>query len=74
MRVEDIRTICNLGTGTMGFGTALMFAVHGYEVRMFGRSPESIQRGFNGIGAALETYRQNGLLFDDEIPSIVDRI
>ena len=74
MRVEDIKTICNLGTGTMGFGTALMFAVHGYDVRMFGRSEESIQRGFNGIGAALETYHRNGLLFSDEIPSILDRI
>ena len=74
MRVEDIGTICNLGTGTMGFGTALIFAVHGYNVRMFGRSEASIQRGFNGIGAALETYSRFGLIFDDEVPSILDRI
>ena len=47
--VENIKTICNLGTGTMGFGTALMFAVHGYDVRMFGRFQASIRRCFDGI-------------------------
>lgn len=74
MQVEDIKKICNLGTGTMGFGTALMFAMHGYEVRMFGRSDASIERGFNSIKAALETYRRHGLVQDDEIPSILGRI
>lgn len=74
MQVEDIRNICNLGTGTMGFGTALMFAMHGYDVRMFGRSEASIERGFNSIKAALKTYRRHALVRDDEIPSILGRI
>jgi 3-hydroxybutyryl-CoA dehydrogenase len=74
MKVEDIKNICNLGTGTMGFGTALMFAMHGYEVRMFGRTQESIERGFNSIKAALETYRRHDLVHDNEIPSILGRI
>ena len=46
MHVHDIKTICNLGTGTMGFGTALLFALNGYAVRMFGRSAASVERGF----------------------------
>ena len=45
MEAKDIRTICNVGTGTMGHGTAVMFAKAGYNVRMYGRTTESIERG-----------------------------
>ena len=55
MEAKDIRTICNVGTGTMGHGTAVMFAKAGYNVRMYGRTPESIERGMKGIRGALET-------------------
>ncbi|MDO7788297.1 3-hydroxyacyl-CoA dehydrogenase NAD-binding domain-containing protein [Desulforamulus aquiferis] len=49
MKAKEIKTICNLGTGNMGFGTALMFALAGYQVKMFGRSEESVNRGFKNI-------------------------
>lgn len=74
MRLEQIKNICNLGTGTMGFGTALMFAMAEYNVRMFGRSEASIERGFASINAALETYRRHDLIKEVEIPSILERI
>ncbi|RYD04114.1 hypothetical protein N752_16155 [Desulforamulus aquiferis] len=74
MKAKEIKTICNLGTGNMGFGTALMFALSGYQVKMFGRSEESIKRGFKNIRAALETYRINGLVQEVKIPEIMSRI
>jgi len=74
MKVEDIKNICNLGTGTMGYGTALTFAKAGYNVRMFGRSDASVERGFKSIQAALAMYRENGLVQESEIPAIVARI
>jgi 3-hydroxybutyryl-CoA dehydrogenase len=74
MRLDSIKNICNLGTGTMGYGTALTFAMAGYNVRMFGRSPASIERGFASIQAALETYRRHHLVREAEIPGILDRI
>ncbi|MBP2639246.1 MAG: 3-hydroxyacyl-CoA dehydrogenase NAD-binding protein [Firmicutes bacterium] len=74
MQVEEIKNICNLGTGTMGFGTALMFAMAGYNVRMFGRSEASIERGFKGIKAGLETYQQHGLVDPKDITAILARI
>jgi 3-hydroxybutyryl-CoA dehydrogenase len=74
MQVKDIKNICNLGTGTMGFGTALTFAKAGYSVRMFGRSDASIERGFKSINAALATYRENNLVAQADIPAIVARI
>lgn len=74
MKVEDIKNICNLGTGTMGFSTALLFAKKGYNVRMFGRSEASVERGFANIKSALETYKENQLVTEEEIPQIIARI
>ncbi|MEN6489972.1 MAG: 3-hydroxyacyl-CoA dehydrogenase family protein [Smithella sp.] len=74
MQVEKIENICNLGTGTMGFGTALTFALAGFKVRMFGRSDASIERGFKNIRSALELYRENNLLENSSIPDILARI
>jgi len=74
MKVEDIHNICNLGTGTMGFGTALMFAMAGYSVKMFGRSEASLDRGFSSIKAALATYREHDLVAEKDIPEIIGRI
>ena len=71
MHVHDIKTICNLGTGTMGFGTALLFALNGYAVRMFGRSAASVERGFASIRGALDMYGRNGLVHEADIPAIL---
>ncbi|TEB12986.1 3-hydroxybutyryl-CoA dehydrogenase [Pelotomaculum propionicicum] len=74
MRVEKINNICNLGTGTMGFGITLVFAIAGYEVRMFGRSDASIKRGFSNIKIALDTYQKNGLIQKVDVPQILGRV
>lgn len=74
MHADEIKTICNLGTGTMGFGTALIFAMNGYAVRLFGRSEASVERGFSKIRDALEMYRSNGLVAAGDIPAILGRV
>lgn len=74
MNVDDIKNICNLGTGTMGFGTAFMFAKRGYLVKMYGRSEASVERGMKSIKATMETYKENDLIKDEEIPEILGRI
>lgn len=74
MELDKIKNICNLGTGTMGFGTALLFAMHGYNVRMFGRSDASIERGMKNIKAALELYKENKLINYAEIEKVLSRI
>ncbi|MDU2065382.1 MAG: 3-hydroxyacyl-CoA dehydrogenase family protein [Sporomusaceae bacterium] len=74
MDVKDIKVIGNLGTGTMGFGTALAFAMAGYEVKMYGRSESSIERGVNSIKGALKTYVANGLVKEDDVAAILARV
>lgn len=74
MSFNDIKIICSLGTGTMGPGTAVMFALAGYSVRMFGRTAESIERGFKGINTVLQTYKEYNLVSDNQIPQIQEKI
>lgn len=74
MELKDIRNICNLGTGTMGHGTAVAFAMAGYNVRMYGRSQQSIEKGFTGIRSALQTYKTHQLVTEAQIPEILGRI
>ena len=74
MEAKDIRTICNVGTGTMGHGTAVMFAKSGYNVKMYGRTQESIDRGMKGIRNALETYKTHQLVTEAEVPQILARV
>jgi 3-hydroxybutyryl-CoA dehydrogenase len=74
MKVENIKNICNLGTGTMGFGTAVTFARAGYHVRMYGRSEESIARGFKGVTEALQIYSDHGLVPKDAVTAVMGRI
>jgi len=74
MKVEEIKTICNLGTGSMGYGTALVFARAGYDVRMYGRSAASIEKGFQSIQSALATLCSHKMIGEAEIPVIISRI
>src|SRR5665647_2927531 len=74
MELKDIRNICNVGTGTMGHGTAVMFAKAGYNVRMYGRTQESLDRGFKGIRGALQTYKDHQLITEAQMPEILGRI
>ena len=74
MDINGIKQICNLGTGTMGHGTALMFAMAGYKVSMYGPDDGEVERGMTGIKGGLETYRRHGLVKAEEIPAILGRV
>ncbi len=74
MKLEDIKVVASLGTGTMGYGITLLYAMNGYTVKMFGRSDDSVNRGLTNIKAALEMYKNHDLVKEDEIPEILGRI
>ena len=72
--ITDIKTICNLGCGTMGFGTAIAFAKAGYEVNMFGRKNASIDRAMKNIRFTLDIMMKNKLLTAEDSEGVVNRI
>lgn len=72
--MNDVRTICCIGTGTMGPYMAAIFAMAGYEVRMYGRTAAGIERGYRGVSACLHSCREHGLVAPAQIPAAVARI
>lgn len=73
-QLADIKTICNLGCGTMGFGTAIAFAQHGYDVNMYGRKDASIERAMKNIHATLANMIDNGLITKADADALLPRI
>lgn len=69
-----IKNISVLGTGTMGHGIALLSAKAGLNVVMYGRSDESLERGFNSIKASLNILIAEGKLDDNSCKEILGKI
>lgn len=74
MTIENIKTICSLGTGTIGSSIAVIFALSGYQVNMFGRTKESVEKGFNSIYEILRTFEEYGSINTRKIPGIMAKI
>lgn len=74
MEGEKIKKICNLGTGTMGSGITLAFALGGHQVYMYGRSETSLKGGFERIRNMVDGLVENGLISETDVPQIIERI
>ena len=73
--VDDIKTIANVGTGTMGHAIALQFAVAGYPVHLVGRSEASLDKSMKAIQADAEELNNAGLLLEgDSVDDVLARI
>lgn len=70
----QINNISVLGTGTMGHGIALLSAKAGLNVVMYGRSDESLDRGFNSIQSSLNSLKAEGKLDDNSCKEILGKI
>ena len=66
MKLEQIRLIAGIGTGTMGSGTALVFALGGYRVNLYGRTQASLDRGLKRISSSMALLSENGLISEEE--------
>lgn len=69
-----IKNISVLGTGTMGHGIALLSAKAGLNVVMYGRSNESLERGFNNIKSSLNLFKSQGKLDGNSCEEILAKI
>jgi len=74
MKLEDINNILVLGTGTMAPGIAQVCAQSGYNVTIWGRTNQSLERGFNLLQANLQSCLENDLLEKGDDQLILSRI
>ncbi|GAA0180571.1 3-hydroxyacyl-CoA dehydrogenase family protein [Clostridium sediminicola] len=70
----NIKNISVLGTGTMGHGIALLSAKVGLNVKMYGRSDESLERGFNNIRASLNNLKNQNKITERECQEVLYKI
>jgi 3-hydroxyacyl-CoA dehydrogenase len=70
MNVDDIRSVAIVGSGLMGHGIALQFAMGGYEVRLNDVSEARLDAAVANIETTLGTLKGLGLV-DDEAASRV---
>src|SRR4030042_2981690 len=71
---ESIKKILVVGAGTMGHGIAQSFAQEGYNVALFSRTAETLQRARALMESSLEAFAQEGMLKHDSIPEIMRRV
>ena len=74
MKLEDVKKVAIFGAGTMGPGLAQVFATAGYEVVMYSRKEETLEKAVRVTKANLATFVQNGLLKESAVEGILSRL
>lgn len=70
----DIKNIAVLGTGTIGHAIAILSAQAGLNVIMYGRSNESLDRGFNSIKSSLNNLKAQKRITEEKYQEISSKI
>lgn len=56
MNINEVKTITNIGAGTMGHAIALQFAIKGYQVNLYDHSADGLKRGIDLMKHDLQTF------------------
>lgn len=72
--MAKIRKVLIVGAGTMGHGMAQNFAQGGYDVTMFSRTQETLDKAAVLIKSSLDTMVEAGFEGKKRIPEIIKRI
>jgi 3-hydroxybutyryl-CoA dehydrogenase len=74
VNVADVKKVAIFGAGTMGPGLAQVFATAGYEVVMYSRKAETLEKGMSVAKANLATFVESGLLAEGAVAGVLARI
>ncbi len=74
MKVDDIKKVTVIGSGTMGNGIAQVFASCGFDVTVVDLKQEFLDRAFSNITKSLERIVKKGALSEDDKNSTLKNI
>lgn len=74
MEIEDIKKVLILGGGTMGQQTALICAIHGYDVVMYDISMDILEKGLARVKKNSIRLTASGLCTKKMAEAAIDRI
>ena len=76
MNVNEIKSVAVIGSGLMGYGIGLQFAMGGYEVRMTDLSEDRLSAALSNMRTALGTLKELGLVDDEtaaKVPGFIHK-
>jgi len=74
MKAEGTSRIALVGAGMVGHGLALHFAKAGYQVSLYSRTQQTLDKAIEGIRSNLPALLQGQADVEDEIKEIISRI
>jgi 3-hydroxybutyryl-CoA dehydrogenase len=74
MKLENIETIAVIGAGTMGPGMALIFAQNGFEVKVFSRRRETLDKAKSIMRTSLNSLAEFDIVQQEAIAAILARV
>ena len=74
MDVEGVGKVAVVGAGTMGPGLSQVFARAGYQVTLYSRTRETVDRALSVVSTSLRTLERHGLVDSSDVPGILARI
>ena len=74
MKLENIRNIAVLGSGTMGHGIAQIFLMSGWEVKLFDIEESILNTAKARIVSSLALFREAGLIEGPSVQSALERL
>ena len=74
MKAEDIKQVTLVGAGMIGYTLALHFAKAGYQVSLYSRTQQTLDKAIEGIKSNLTALLQGQADIEGEIERIISRI
>ncbi|MHA1729806.1 MAG: 3-hydroxyacyl-CoA dehydrogenase [Promethearchaeota archaeon] len=74
MKIEDIRSITIIGSGTMGLQIGIQCAMHGYNVRIFVRNPAKTEIVRDSLKKRIDWIVKRKVLDREEADQTIERI
>jgi len=74
MRAEEINQVALVGAGMVGHGLALHFAKAGYEVSLYSRTQQTLDKAIENVRSNLPALLQEQAGAEDEVERITGRI
>jgi len=74
MKAEEISHVGLLGAGMVGHGLALHFARAGYQVSLYSRTQQTLDKAVESIGSNLRVLMEGQAGVEDDIKKIISRI
>jgi 3-hydroxybutyryl-CoA dehydrogenase len=74
MTIEDIQRVGVAGSGLMGHGIALSFAMSGYPALMYDLTEEALANGMRNAAATATLFVEEGLISAEEAEAAIGRL